>query len=268
MFKKALAFISVSALVLAACGNTVHSSHTVVHKPTAAPSQYGFSETKTLPDGDHELLIPHMGVASPSITSLAMIDGNFRDELLNLKDWVYSPQFGKYIFVGPYTHGYNKASIISSKMVAWDWSYATQMIANYQKSVPSTLDGYNFAIDGQSPVINGIADNIISENLSQNHPVITADVPSEATVIESPVGYFTKAQLGTPSLAHGLIGTCIPHPYQVALPNGKPDALNGALTPHSEEFVQIGNPNVLFVPHSTDSNGVGLNPVSSCSFMP
>jgi len=268
MFKKAFAFISVSALVLAACGNTVHSNHTVVHKQTAVTSQYGFSETKLLPDGDHELLIPHMGVASPSITSLAMIDVNFRDELLNLKDWVYSPQFGKYIFVGPYTSGENKASIISSKMVAWDWSYASQMIANYQQSAPSTLDGYNFAIDGQIPVLNGIADEIISDNLSDNHPVITADTPSEATVIEAPVGYFTKAELGTPSLAHGLIGTCIPHPYQVSLPNGKPDAVNGALTPHSEEFVQTGNPNVLFVPNPTNPNGVGLNPVSSCSFMP
>jgi len=267
--KKVLPIVLItSGLALAACGTAVHSSHAVAPKPTAVTSQYGFSENKLLPDGDHELLIPHMGVASPSITSLAMIDGQFRDELLNPKDWVYSPQFGKYVFVGPYTHGENEASIISSKMVAWDWSYAPQMIVNYQKSVPSTVDGYNFAIDGQSPVINGIADNIISYNLDHNHPVITADVPSEATVIEAPVGYLTKAQLETPSLAHGLIGTCIPHPYQVSLPNGKPDALNGALTPQSEEFVQTGNPNVLFVPNPTDPNGVGYNPTSSCSFMP
>jgi len=270
MFKKVLAFISVMmlALVLAACGNTVHSSHTVVHKQTAVTSQYGFSETKLLPDGDHELLIPHMGVASPSITSLAMIDGSFRDELLNPKDWVYSPQFGKYVFVGPYTYGYNKASIISSKMAAWDWSYASQMIANYQKSVPSTVDGFNFALDGQSASVNGIADNIISYNLTHNHPVITADVPSEATVIESPVGYFTKAQLETPSLPHGFIGACVPHPYQVLLPSGKPNASNAAFTPQSEEFVQTGNPNMIFAPTSTSSNGVGWNPVSSCSFMP
>jgi len=266
--KKVFAFIAVSALALAACGNTVHSSHAVVHKQTAVTTQYGFSETKILPDGDHELLIPHMGVASPSITSLAMIDGSFRDELLNPKDWAYASQFGKYVFVGPYTHGENEALIISSKMVAWDWSYANQMIVNYQQSAPNTVDGYNFALDGQVASVNKIADNIISENLSQNHPVITADVPSEATVIESPVGYFTKAQLGTPSLPHGFIGTCVPHPYQVSLPSGKPDALNGALTPHSEEFVQTGNPNVLFAPSPTSSNGVGVNPVSSCSFMP
>jgi len=268
MFKKAFAFIAVSALALAACGNTVHSSHAVVPKPTAVTSQYGFSETKLLPDGDHELLIPHMGVASPSITSLAMIDGKFREELLNPKDWAYSSQFGKYIFVGPYTHGYNKASIISSKMVAWDWSYSNQMIANYQKSTPSTFDGYDFALDGQIASVNRLSDNIISYNLNHNHPVITADTPSEATVIEAPVGYFTKAELGTPSLAHGLIGTCVPHPYEVSLPNGKPDALNGASAPQAEEFVQTGNPNVLFVSNPTNPNGVGYNPTSSCSFMP
>jgi len=246
--KKVLPIVLItSGLALAACGTTVHSSHTVAPKPTAVTSQYGFSETKTLPDGDHDLLIPHMGVASPSITSLAMIDGNFRDELLNPKDWAYSSQFGKYIFVGPYTHGYNKASIISSKMVAWDWSYASQMIANYQQSAPSTLDGYNFALDGQIPVVNKLADNIISGNLSQNHPVISDDTPSEATVIESLVGYFTKAQLGTSNLTHGLIGTCVPYPYEVSLPSGKPDALNGALTPKHEEFVQFGNPNVIFL---------------------
>jgi len=142
------------------------------------------------------------------------------------------------------------------------------MIANYQKSVPSTVDGYNFVLDGQSPVINGIADEIISNNLNHNHPVITADVPSEATVIESPVGYFAKSQLGTPSPPHGLIGTCVPHPYQVSLPSGKPDALSGAFTPQSEEFVQLGNPNVIFTPTATSPNGVGVNPVSSCSFMP
>jgi len=170
--------------------------------------------------------------------------------------------------VGPYTHGYNKASIISSKMVAWDWSYASQMIANYQKTVPSTVDGYNFALDGQSPVINGLANNIISYNLTHNYPVITDNTPSEATVIESPVGYFTKSQLGTPSPPHGLIGTCVPHPYQVSLPSGKPDALSGAFTPQSEEFVQLGNPNVIFTPTATSPNGVGVNPVSSCSFMP
>jgi len=267
--KKVLPIVLVtSGLALAACGTTAHSSHTVVTpKPTAVTSQYGFSETKILPDGDHELLIPHMGAASPSITSLAMIDGNFRDELLNPKDWVYSPQFGKYVFVGPYTSGENKASIISSKMAAWDWSYASQMITNYQQSVPSTVDGYNFVLDGQSPVINGIADNIISYNLDHNHPVITADVPSEATVIESPVGYFAKSQLGPSNLTHGLIGTCVPHPYQVSLPSGKPDALSGAFTPKSEEFVQLGNPNVIFAPTATSPNGVGGNPVSSCSFM-
>jgi len=267
--KKVLPIVLItSGLALAACGTTVHSSHAVAPKPTAVTSQYGFSETKLLPDGDHELLIPHMGVASPSITSLAMIDGQFRDELLNPKDWVYSPQFGKYVFVGPYTSGYNKASIISSKMAAWDWAYASQMIANYQQSVPSTVDGFNFALDGQSAVVNKLADNIISYNLSQNHPVITDDTPSEATVIESPVGYLTKAQLDTPSLAHGLIGACVPHPYQVSLPSGKPDALNGAFTPQSEEFVQTGNPNVIFAPTPTNPNGVGWNPTSSCSFMP
>jgi len=267
--KKVLPIVLItSGLALAACGTTVHSSHAVAPKPTAVTSQYGFSETKLLPDGDHELLIPHMGVASPSITSLAMIDGQFRDELLNPKDWVYSPQFGKYVFVGPYTHGENEASIISSKMVAWDWSYSNQMIANYQKTTPSTVDGYNFALDGQIASVNGLTDNIVSYNLNHNHPVITADTPSEATVIESPVGYLTKAQLDTPSLPHGYIGTCVPHPYEVSLPNGKPDALNGASAPQSEEFVQTGNPNMLFAPTSTSSNGVGWNPTSSCSFMP
>jgi len=268
--KKVLPIVLItSGLALAACGTTVHSSHTVVTpKPTAVTSQYGFSETKLLPDGDHELLIPHMGVASPSITSLAMIDGQFRDELLNPKDWAYSSQFGKYVFVGPYTSGENEALIISSKMAAWDWSYASQMIANYQKTVPSTVDGFNFALDGQSPVINGLANKIVSYNLDNNHPVITADVPSEATVIESPVGYFTKAQLGPSNLTHGLIGTCVPHPYQVLLPSGKPNALNGAFTSQSEEFVQLGNPNVIFPPTSTSSNGVGWNPTSSCSFIP
>jgi len=268
MFKKVFAFIAVSALVLAACGNTVHSSHAVVHKQTAVTSQYGFSETKLLPDGDHELLIPHMGVASPSITSLAMIDGNFRDELLNPKDWIYSPQFGKYVFVGPYTSGENEALVVSDKMAAWDWSYSLQMVFNYQQSVPSTLDGYNFAIDGQIPVLNKLAKSSVSYNIGIGHPVLTDNSPSEATVIESPVVTFTKAQFNLPTSGHGRVGTCVPHPYEESLPNGNPNITGSAIASQSEEFVQTGNPNVIFAPTPSNPSGVAWNPVSSCSFMP
>jgi len=268
--KKILPVVLVtSGLALAACGTTAHSSHTVVTpKPTAVTSQYGFSENKILPDGDHELLIPHMGVASPSITSLAMIDGQFRDELLNPKDWVYSSQFGKYVFVGPYTSGENEALVVSDKMAAWDWSYENQMVSNYQKSVPNTLDSYNFAIDGQAPVLNQLAQSSVVRNIESNHPVLTDNSPSEATVIESPVDTFTKAQFNLPTSGHGRVGTCVPHPYEVSLPNGNQDITGSAIASQSEEFVQTGNPNVIFAPTPSNPSGVAWNPVSSCSFMP
>jgi len=258
--------VTMTGMALAACGSTSTASHHTT-KPKTVAVKYGWDSAKTTASGSPELILPYAGVASPSITKLASEDFSFYKEAVNPHDWAYSPVFGKHVFVGPYTSGPNETRVIQSKMVAWDATVMWTQIAAYKTTLPTTLDGFNLVADGQRSTLDPHMAKTVASLIAEHRPPLTPDVPSEATVIESPVGPFTSTQTDSPKSWGTTVGTCIPHTMEVKYANGEL-ASKSYDAPRAGIWADYGRLKTLFLASEKIHNGVGYNATASCSSVP
>jgi len=258
--------VTMTGMALAACGSTSTASHHTATPKTVA-AKYGWDSAKTTASGSPELILPYAGVASPNITTLASADFGFYKEVINPHDWVYSPVFGKHVFVGPYTSGSNETRAIQSKMAAWGETAMWNQVVAYRTAIPATLDGYDWAADGQKAILDNQDATIVGELIARHRPPLTLNAPSEATVIESPVGSFTPAQTDSPNSWGTTVGACIPHTMYVTYANGESTS-SGYDAPHTSIWADYGELKTLFMTSQKLHDGVAYNAIASCSNMP
>jgi hypothetical protein len=261
--------IGAAGLVLAACGSAPTAA-----KTKAVTAKYGWDNQVKNANGVPELKLPYVGVATPSITKLASEDYAFYSQVINPADWVYSPAFHRYVFVGPYTKGVAKARVIDSKTYAMVWKETLILGGALQPASawPGTVNGFNYHVQGLPIILQGIAEvsNVLTKYVNEAHTTLSVSVPSEATIIESPVGKLTAKQMdNTPGQPqYTTIGICVPHAFDIYNANHQPMLGKGYSAPTAEYFADYGNTNILTPSNNDSPNGAGFNPTSSCASMP
>jgi uncharacterized low-complexity protein len=277
--KKIFIITTVSAAaLLGACGSTASTSKTStpVKKVTKTHSKSASAKTASLKPGFHTqyssgalfLTLPYVGKASPTIMYYAQQNSSFYHEIINPADWVKSKTFGQYIFVGPYTTGVSYQRIRDAKIAAVNTMETFILEANYQQTWPTVLNGFNYDAFGQRTFSQPALTSFYKSSVALGHGTMTAVVPSEATIVESPVGSLTAAQMAngpgqpqTPTL-----GICVPHESEIKNSGGgyaaKVGQVLGASTTQ-QYFADYGNTNVIF--SNSVSLGVGSNPTNSCA---
>jgi hypothetical protein len=261
--------IGAAGLVLAACGSAPTAA-----KTKAVTAKYGWDNQVKNANGVPELKLPYVGVATPSITKLASEDYAFYSQVINPADWVYSSAFHQHVFVGPYTKGVAKARVIDSKIEAMVWKEQLTLEAEMQPASawPETVDGFNYHVQGLPIVLQSITEysNYLTKYVNQAHTTLSVSTPSEATIIESPVGKLTAKQMdetaGQPQ--YTTIGICVPHPFIIYNASHQPVFTGPYSAPIADYFADYGNTKVLIAASNNSPNGAGFNPTSSCASMP
>ncbi len=260
--------IGAAGLVLAACGSAPTAA-----KTKAVTAKYGWDNQVKNANGVPELRLPYVGVATPSITNLASEDYAFYSQVINPADWVYSSAFHQHVFVGPYTKGVAKARVIDSKIYAMVWKEQLTLNASLQPASawPGTVNGFNYHVPDLSVILQGVTDfnNALAKYVNQAHTTLSVSTPSEATIIESPVGKLTAKQMGnTPGQPqYTTIGICVPHPFDIYNANHQPVLVGVYSAPIADYFADYGNTKVLTTAGNSFTTGAGFNPTSSCASM-
>jgi hypothetical protein len=268
----AIGVIGGAGLVLAACGSaSTASQHASTPKPKPVVAKYGWDTTKVLEANNlPELKLPYAGVATPSIATFASQDNAFYQQVINPADWVYSPVFHQHVFVGTYTKGVAEARVIDSKIEAMVWKEEL-ILAGARQPVsawPGTIDGFNYHVPDLPLVLRGVTaiSNVLSKHANPAHTAFSVSTPSEATIIESPVGTLTAKQMnnaaGQPQ--YTTIGICVPHPFEIYDANHQPVLTGGLSAPLSENFADYGNTKVLVSASKRFVNGTELIPINTC----
>jgi hypothetical protein len=261
--------IGAAGLVLAACGSAPTAA-----KTKAVTAKYGWDNQVKNANGVPELKLPYVGVATPSITKLASEDYAFYSQVINPADWVYSSAFHQHVFVGPYIKGVAKARVIDSKTFAMVWKEELTLGAALEPASawPGTVNGFNYHVPGLSIILQSITanNNILGKYVNEAHTTLSASVPSEATIIESPVGKLTAKQMdetpGQPQ--YTTIGICVPHAFDIYNANHQPVLTGVNNAPIADYFADYGNTKVIVFAGNSFTNGAGYNPTSSCASMP
>ena len=278
MRKSMFAVVGVGAMLLAACGSTTSSktssnSGTTPSKPKpaqAVTSKYGYDPLRPDANGNPQLILPHVGVASPTIRRFASHDQTFYHQIINPADWVHSNTFGGWIFVGPYTSGTNYQRIRDAKIAAVNSMELFTLEANYKQTWPTILNGFNYDAFGQKSVSQSLVTSFYKSAVVLGSGKMTADVPSQATIEESPVGKLTpKMMANTPAQPQNTtLGICVPHAFEIkdngggyAIKSGQ--VLGASIT--DEFFADYGNTNTVLPKSNALTNGVGSNPTNSCA---
>jgi hypothetical protein len=260
-----------AGLVLAACGSANTAS-----KTKAVTAKYGWDNKVKGANGIPELKLPYAGVATPSITKLASKDYAFYKQVINPADWVYSSTFHRHIFVGPYTKGVAEARVMDSKIYAMTWKEQLTLNASLQPASawPGIVNGFNYHVQGLPIILQSVTaySNALAKLANELHTTFSASVPSEATIIESPVGRLTAKQMGnTPGQPqYTTIGICVPHAFEIYDARHQPVLTGVYSAPIADYFADYGNTKVLQSSSNSNSftNGAGFNPTSSCASMP
>ncbi len=261
--------IGAAGLVLAACGSASTAS-----KTKAVTAKYGWDNQVKEANGIPELKLPYAGVATPSITKLASQDYAFYKQVINPADWVYSPTFHRHIFVGPYTKGVAKARVIDSKTFAMVFKEMLTLGAAQQPASawPGTVNGFNYHVPDLPLVLQGVTylRNAVTKYDNEKHTTLSVSAPSEATIIESPVGRLTAKQMdtGPGQPQYTTIGFCLPRPFEIYNARHQLVSAKGQSAPKAMYFADYGNTKVLVTAGNSFTNGAGFNPTSSCASMP
>jgi hypothetical protein len=261
--------IGAAGLVLAACG-----SASTAAKTKAVTAKYGWDNQVKNANGVPELKLPYVGVATPSITKLASEDYAFYSQVINPADWAYSSAFHRYVFVGPYTKGVAKARVINSKIYAMVSKETLTLAAALQPASawPGTVNGFNYHVPDLPVILQGVTyfDNALTKYVNKAHTTLSVSVPSEATIIESPVGKLTAKQMNnTPGQPqYTTIGICVPHAFDIYNANHQPVLVSAYSAPIADYFADYGNTKVLVTASNNFANGAEFNPTSSCTSMP
>jgi hypothetical protein len=261
--------IGAAGLVLAACGSAPTAA-----KTKAVTAKYGWDNQVKNANGVPELKLPYVGVATPSITNLASEDYAFYSQVINPADWVYSSAFHRYVFVGPYTKGVAKARVMDSKTFAMVWKEEITLGSALQPASawPGTVNGFNYHVQGLPIVLQGVTaySNALTKYVNKMHTTLSVSTPSEATIIESPVGKLTAKQMNnTPGQPqYTTIGICVPHAFDIYNANHQPVLVGVYGAPKAEYFADYGNTKVIVFAGNSFTNGAEFNPVSSCASMP
>lgn len=254
IFKTAGAILAAGA-ILSACGSSTASHH-------SAKLHYGWNGTK--------LYLPHVGFATATITAFAHKDPAYVKQAANSKDWVKSNTFGRYIFVGPYTSGVPYQRVRDAKIAAMHSMELLTLQAKYATKWPTTLNGFNYDAFGQGAISQALVTSFYKSAVAQGHHAMIPVVPSEETIIESPVGKLTAKRMantaGQPQ--NTTLGICVPHKFEaVSANNGSLNVLSTVfgVSPTNIYFADYGNTNVIFTNSSSFTNGVGSNPTDTCA---
>ncbi len=255
--------IVAAGMALAACGSASHASTKSAQKK-ASTASYGWINSKTDPaTGLPELMLPHAGLASPTIDKFATKDYSFYKEIINPQDWVYSKTFSRYIFVGPYTKGLAYLQVRDAKILAIDLKEILTLFQAKSTAYPTTLDGFNYRTYGQwpSPQAPVALSKDINVESAAHFSGVTLDVPSEATIVESPVGPITpKMADNNPAKYQTVPGTCVPH-AMLQLHNGTSVLTAPYNNSKAAYFVQYTNTNKVFADGQAQST-------ADCTSMP
>jgi hypothetical protein len=271
IYLRIIGAIGAAGLVLVACG----SAHTAA-KTRAVTAKYGWDNQVKNANGIPELKLPYVGVATPSITKLASEDYAFYSQVINPADWVYSSTFHHHVFVGPYTKGVAKARVIDSKIYAMTWKETLTLESEMKPASawPGTVNGFNYHVPDFSIFLQSVTvgSNALTKYVNETHTTLSVSTPSEATIIESPVGKLTAKQMAnTPGQPqYTTIGICVPHAFDIYNANHQPMLVKGYSAPIAEYFADYGNTKVLQSSSNGNSftNGAEFNPTSSCASMP
>jgi len=251
-----------AGMALAACGSAAHASTKPASKKASAVS-YGWINSKVdAATGIPELKLPYAGIASPTIDQFATKDYSFYKEIINPQDWVYSKTFGKHIFVGPYTKGVAYQQVRDSKIFAMDIKEDLVLFQAKSTAYPTTLDGFNYRAYGQWVLPQTLAYiTKVEKSESSYHGTVTLAVPSEATIIESPVGPITPKMATNPANDPTVAGTCVPH--EIAQVSQGTTLLTAPYNnPTAAYFLLYNSTNTIW------KDGGGVTPTGSCSAMP
>jgi hypothetical protein len=266
--------IAVAGLALAACGSAAP------HKATSAinPPPHGAGKTVSAKYGWHtvngklELVLPHVGKATPTILAFSQQDYPFYTHIVNPADWIKSKTFGQWIFVGPYTSGVNYQRVRDAKLGAITAMERDILFANGATTWPSKIGTINTTVYGQ-PTIGDMQGVVAVEQYVAKHSpgkTFTTDVPSVATIAESPVGMLTpKMMSNTPSQEqYSVPGTCVPHTFAVYFAGTKNLAVTGTGDSPSAVFEAQYGPTDNLASTNPNVNGEGYNNTTSCKSMP
>jgi hypothetical protein len=256
IYPRIIGAIGAAGLVLAACG-----SAPIAAKTKAVTAKYGWDNQVKNANGVSELKLPYVGVATPSITKLASEDYAFYSQVINPADWVYSSAFHQHVFVGPYTKGVAKARVIDSKINAMLWKEQLTLNASLQPASawPGTVNGFNYHVQGLPIILQGITyfDNALTKYVNETHTTLSVSTPSEATIIESPVGKLTAKQMdetpGQPQ--YTTIGICVPHAFDIYNASHQPVLTGVYSAPIAEYFADYGNTKVIVFAGNSFTNG-------------
>jgi hypothetical protein len=271
-FFKTSGAVLVAGLALAACGSAKVTSQTGAKKPSKTVSAKTVSSKPgfhTLPtSGALFLTLPYGGKATPTIMYFAQQNPSFYHEIINPKDWVYSKTFGRHIFVGHYTSRTTYAQVRDAKIGAMNSMELYTLEAKYETKWPTVLNGFNYDAFGQKTISQANLVSFYKSAVAHGHPSMVHAVPSEATIIESPVGKITPTQMpkssGAPQQA--TLGICIPRRFEdVSANSGNPIGTSTTLGHSSTDiyFADYGNTNVILSPSKT--TGVWSAPTSTCA---
>jgi len=219
--KKIFLITAVSAAaLLGACGNTSTSKPTTPtksHKTTPVKVKTAKSHVVLGWVNGDQLRLPYVGYATPTITTFAQQDSSFYTEVTNPKYWVKSKTFGQYIFVGPYTTGVSYQRVRDAKIGAVDAMEDDTLFVAGATTWPTHLGNFNLTTYNQTAVGNMQSVSSIERYDAAHYPgsTYTLNVPSIATIAESPVGMLTpKMMSNTPSQPqYSEPGACIPHTF-------------------------------------------------------
>ena len=266
--------VTTAGLALAACGSGTKvssQSKQVHHNPPPVVTKkhtptVGWNKTHTI------LTLPHVGQATKTITALAKLDTAFYHEVINPAYWVKSNTFGQYIFVGPYTSGKQYRQVRDAKLGAVDSMEANVLFSQGSTSWPSKIGSINADAFEQKALSNMPSLVAVEKYDAKNYPGKTfkLDVPTVATIIESPVGEMTPTMMGnsTSQQQYSVPGTCIPHTFATYFSGTHNAAINsgGIYVPLAVYDVQYGPTDNLVGTNS--SNGSSYNNTTSCQSMP
>jgi hypothetical protein len=184
---------------------------------------------------------------------------------------VYSSVFHRHIFVGPYTSGIDEARVVNSKGYAVVWSEILHLMQAQQTgaSWPDILHGFDYQTYASRALVAAVTQDTdaITRALARDHTTAVVSIPSEATIIESPVGTLTAQQMGEspgqPQVT--TIGTCVPHAFGIYSAAHVSLIPSSYSAPVAEFFADYGNTRVLLSARASFVSGAKFHATSSCS---
>ena len=253
--------ILAAGLALAACGQSSPAKAketTPAKAKTAAVVKPGWYGPVNPATRLQQLRLPYGGDATPTITRWASTHYAFYAQLIKPSDWRYSSTFGQRIFVGPSSKSYY--AIRDAKVRLMDLRYAIEQLAARATSVPSTVAGFNYRVLGQWPATDPtlLSTGVSQLNARYGSATLTADVPSVATIIESPVGEVTPAEAQVPKSYPTVAGVCVPH--ALALMDGSAAAF---VAPYNNTQAVYA---VIYGPAKASQASAGVQRTISCAF--